>query len=140
MELNEKTVRMLIDKALEYQKNAYTPYSHFNVGAAVLGENGTVYGGCNIENASYGATICAERTAMFKMVSEGCTKFNALAVVAGPKPEDSLPCGICRQVMTEFCRDVSSTPVIIAGTYGDYMIKTILELLPMPFMKFEENS
>ena len=140
MELNEKIIRELIDKAIEYQKNAYAPYSHFNVGAAVLGANGIVYGGCNIENASYGVTVCAERTAMFKMVSEGCRTFTALAVVAGKRPEDSLPCGACRQVMTEFAEDVNSTPVIIAGTDGDYIVKTVIELLPMPFMKFEEND
>lgn len=98
--------RELIDLAIEARKNAYTPYSDFKVGAALLSKEGKVYKGCNIENAAYTPTNCAERTAFFKAVSEGATDFEAIAIVGG-YDKDRLkfcpPCGVCRQVMMEFC-------------------------------------
>lgn len=98
--------RKLIDLAIEARKNAYTPYSDFKVGAALLSKEGKVYKGCNIENAAYTPTNCAERTAFFKAVSEGATDFEAIAIVGG-YDKDGLkfcpPCGVCRQVMMEFC-------------------------------------
>ena len=138
--LNEEQLKLLFEAAKQRQKNAYVPYSHFKVGAAVLGSDGKIYKGCNIENASFGLTNCAERTAMFKMVSEGCQSFAALAVVAGETPGDSGPCGACRQVMSEFAENVNETPVYIFGTKGDYYRVPVIELYPRPFMKFEAND
>ena len=108
------------------------------VGAAVLGEDGRVYTGCNIENASYGMTVCAERTAIFKMVSEGCRKFTALAVVGGGDG-DSAPCLACRQVMTEFCENWQ-TPVYVSGPSGTIYTHTMEEICPLPFVMFEKNA
>ena len=96
----------LLQAALQVRENAYAPYSHFCVGAALLGADGVVYTGCNVENASFGATNCAERTALFYAVSQGCRTFQALAVVggsAGPIQAVCPPCGICRQALAEFC-------------------------------------
>ena len=118
----------LIRSAFQARKRAYTPYSRFQVGAALLAKNGTVYQGCNIENASYGLTNCAERTAIFKAVSEGHIKFKALAVVADTEGPCA-PCGACRQVMAEF-----KIPLIIMGNLmGNIKIVTIEELLPFSF-------
>ena len=128
----------LIAKALEAREKAYCPYSQFMVGAAVLGEDGKVYTGCNIENASYGMTVCAERTAIFKMVSEGCRKFTALAVVGGGDG-DSAPCLACRQVMTEFCADWK-TPVYVSGPSGVIYTHPMDEICPLPFVMFEKNA
>ena len=125
----------LIAKAWEAREKAYCPYSQFMVGAAVLGEDGKVYTGCNIENASYGMTVCAERTAIFKMVSEGCRKFTALAVVGGGDG-DSAPCLACRQVMTEFCADWK-TPVYVSGPSGVIYTHPMDEICPLPFVMFE---
>ena len=105
MQNKEKRIE-LIRRAAEMLPLAYAPYSHFQVGAALLGSDGKIYTGCNIENASYGATNCAERTALFYAVSQGCRTFQALAVVGGPAgPIQAVcsPCGICRQVLAEFC-------------------------------------
>ena len=119
---------LLVKKAYEGRANAYTPYSNFKVGAAVLTKDDTIYTGCNIENASYGLTNCAERTAIFKAVSEGQTKFKALAVVADTEGPCA-PCGACRQVMAEF-----KIPLIIMGNLmGNIKIVTIEELLPFSF-------
>ena len=95
------TDRELIEQAKKAMENAYVPYSHFKVGAALLDKNGTIFLGCNIENASYGATCCAERTAIFKAVSEGVTTFEKIAIVSDSK-KLTPPCGICRQVLLEF--------------------------------------
>lgn len=126
--MTELEIQKLMDCAIKARENAYSPYSHFAVGAALLCEDGTLFEGCNIENASYGLTNCAERTAIFKAVSEGHTKFKALAVVAdtdGP----CAPCGACRQVMAEF-----KIPLIIMGNLmGNIKIVTIEELLPFSF-------
>ncbi len=125
----------LIRTALDMRKMAYTPYSHFNVGAALLAKNGTVYTGCNIENASLTPTNCAERTAFFKAVSEGVTEFTAIAVVGGPDGAEELsycsPCGVCRQVMSEFCRD--DFKVIMAKSETEYKVFDMTEILPDRF-------
>ncbi len=104
--LDEKMTAELIAKAIEQLAFSYTPYSNFKVGAALLSKNGTIYTGCNIENAAYTPTNCAERTAFFKAVSEGVKEFQAICVVGGKDgvlTEYAPPCGVCRQVMMEFC-------------------------------------
>ena len=100
--------RELVKKAMEARQNAYSPYSKFKVGAALLTGNDEVYTGVNIENASYGLTICAERTAIFKAISEGVRKNGALAVACDTDTYDSVSCGACRQVMTEFMDDLAT--------------------------------
>lgn len=122
----------LIKIAMEYRERAYTPYSKFKVGAAVLSEDGKVYGGCNIENASYGGTNCAERTAIFKAVSEGNKKFKSIAIV-GDLNNYTLPCGICRQVISEFAG--SDLEIYCAKNENDYKKFTIEDLLPEAFTK-----
>ena len=139
IDISEEMIRRLIAAAREGQKYSYSPYSGFKVGAAVLGTDGMIYTGCNIENVSYGLTNCAERTAIFKMVSSGCRTFKALALVCGEKPQDSAPCGACRQVMAEFVEDASAVPVIMAGNSGDYCTMTVQELLPGAFLNFQPN-
>lgn len=133
--------RQLIYTAVEYRGRAYAPYSHYTVGAAVLAEDGRIFGGCNIENASYGATNCAERTAVFRAVSEGVRHIKAVAVTGGPAEahsgtEDPLseatPCGICRQVIREFS-DPSECEVVIARSVTDYRVTTLEKLLPESF-------
>lgn len=119
----------LIKIAFEVRENAYVPYSHFKVGAALLGVSGKVYTGCNVECASYGGTNCAERTALFKAVSEGETQFTTIAVVGDPAAY-TFPCGICRQVLVEFGADLE---VIVAKTPKDYQVFTLNEILPHSF-------
>ena len=126
----------LVMEALKARKQSYCPYSGFAVGAALLCEDGAVFRGCNIENAAYSATNCAERTAIFRAVSEGNMRFRAIAIVGGPKesePEDFCPpCGVCRQVMTEFCDPETFRIVLMngAGEIREYLLK---ELLPLGF-------
>jgi cytidine deaminase len=129
----------LVQKAIEMTNMSYVPYSHFHVGAALLDKKGKIWTGCNIENATFGATNCAERTAIFKAVSEGVKDFEAIAVAGGPEGADGKPvledfcppCGICRQVMTEFCdRDFK---VILANGKGEQKVFTLAELLPESF-------
>ena len=130
--MTELKTQKLMDCAIKARENAYSPYSHFAVGAALLCEDGTLYEGCNIENASYGLTNCAERTAIFKAVSEGHIKFKALAVVADTEGPCA-PCGACRQVVAEF-----KIPIIIMGNLmGNVKIVTIEELLPFSFSESE---
>ena len=127
--LNDAKRKELYEKALEARKNAYVPFSGFKVGAALLTEDGSVYTGVNVENSSYGATICAERTAFVKAISEGQRKFRAIAVTAGEEQE-SLPCGICRQFMYEFAPDME----IITGTDIEKLnVRTLEQLLPDGF-------
>jgi len=124
--------QQLKEKALEARKLAYVPYSKFAVGAALLADNGAVYTGCNIENAAYPLCNCAERTALFKAVSEGVRAFSAIAVVAdSPKPVP--PCGACRQVMAELCPQ--DMKVILANLQGEVALTTVAELLPGAFTK-----
>ena len=124
----------LVNLAKEAAKNAYVPYSHHYVGAALLCKNGKVYLGCNIENAAYGPTNCAERTAFFKAISEGEREFLKIAVVGGKDMDFKsyfTPCGVCRQVMSEFCDDDF---IVIFGKNGDeYMETTLNEILPYRF-------
>ena len=120
--------------AMEAMSHAYVPYSGYKVGAALLCADGTVYQGCNIENAAYGPTNCAERTAVFKAVSEGCREFTAIAVCGGKdgKIEGAFPpCGVCRQVMREFCGD--DFRIHMVGAEGSIESVTLAELLPFSF-------
>lgn len=127
--INEKE---LISIAMKYREKAYIPYSNFHVGAAVLCDDGKVYGGCNIENASFGATNCAERTAIFKAVSEGSTSIKAIAIV-GDLKEYTFPCGICRQVIVEFASE--DIEIYCAKNENDYKKFTMNEILPGAFTK-----
>ena len=115
----------LIAKALEMKQAAYAPYSQFSVGAAVLGESGQIYGGANVENASYGATVCAERAAIFAAVNAGERKLKAIAVT-------ETPCGVCRQVMREFA-DPKSFEIIVAKSTADFRVYALEQFLPESF-------
>lgn len=135
MENHRKTDRTaLIQAALEARKNAYVPYSHYAVGAALLTEEGEVFTGCNVENASYGAANCAERTAFYKAVSQGRRSFCAIAVTGGMEGENpadyAYPCGICRQVMREFAPELE---VICLNGAGEERTFTLPQLLPHSF-------
>ena len=138
--MEESKIKELIGKAMEMRNFSYTPYSHFNVGAALLAADGRIYTGCNIENASFTPTNCAERTAFFKAVSEGVKEFTAIAIVGGPDGATELdycaPCGVCRQVMAEFC--VPDFRILCASTDEEGDIKEmkqwqLQELLPEGF-------
>jgi cytidine deaminase len=121
------TPEELIDLAKQVRKQAYAPYSHYKVGAALLGKSGKVYTGCNVENASYGHTVCAERTAVLKAVSEGEREFEAVAVVT---KNGGSPCGACRQVLSEFA---PALIVYIADKNGEFRTTTLKKLLPDSF-------
>lgn len=121
----------LIAQAMKAKESAYVPYSHFRVGAALLTKSGRIFTGCNIENASYSATNCAERTAVFKAVSEGEREFTAI-VVTGDNGDYLPPCGICRQVLAEFC-DMETFQVILANSMEDYRVMTLDKLFPGAF-------
>ena len=123
----------LIEKAFEGMEKSYAPYSGFHVGAALLGKSGKVYTGCNIESCAYTPTICAERTALVKAVSEGERAFQALAIVSsvGADGGYTSPCGVCRQMLVEFCGE--GMPVILAKSKEDYQVVSLGELLPMGF-------
>lgn len=133
---NDEIRKQLIHLAFEARMNSYSPYSNYAVGAALLCSDGSIYTGCNIENASYGGTNCAERTAAFKAVSEGHTEFSAIAVVGGKKGEAitdyAYPCGICRQVLREFSNP-DHMIVIVATGVSDYKEWSLSELLPESF-------
>lgn len=126
----------LAKEALRMREYSYVPYSHFRVGAALLTQNGKVYTGCNIENAAYTPTNCAERTAFFKAVSEGEHEFSAIAIAGGAEDAEELdycsPCGVCRQVMMEFC-DPETFQVILVKSETEYKIFTLKEILPLGF-------
>ena len=124
----EQELQKLIQAAIEMRKQCYSPYSNFAVGAAVLSNDGYIYGGCNIENASYGLTNCAERTAIFNAVSDGKRNISAIAVVADTDRPCS-PCGACRQVIGEF----KIPCIIMANLKGEYKKVTLEELLPFSF-------
>lgn len=123
--------KKLLDKAKEAMKNAYTPYSHFNVGAAVLTQSGKIYTGCNIENAAYGATNCAERTAIFKAVSEGEKEITDIAVVSS-SGDFTYPCGICRQVISEFMKEGN---LVFENNQGEMRVLKLSEIYPYSFTK-----
>ena len=125
----------LASEAKKAMENAYSPYSHFSVGAALLCRSGKVYTGCNIENSAFSPTNCAERTAFFKAVSEGVRDFQAICIVGGKDgklTEYTAPCGVCRQVMMEFC-DYETFPIILGTSPKDYKIMTLKEILPLGF-------
>lgn len=135
-ELTKDNICDLIAAAIEARRNSYSPYSHYQVGAALLTADGRVVTGCNIENAAYGPSNCAERTAFFKAVSDGVREFSAIAIVGSPEGEEltqyAYPCGVCRQVMMEFC-EPESFQVIVAKSEADYRVMTLSELLPEGF-------
>ena len=122
--------RELLNKAKETMNNAYAPYSHFKVGAAILTEEGLVYTGCNVENASYGATICAERTAAVKAVSEGYIKFSKVAIVSS-EGTYTYPCGVCRQFLSEFM--TKDSVIIVEDEKEGIKEMPFNELLPLSF-------
>ncbi|MBR5467693.1 MAG: cytidine deaminase [Firmicutes bacterium] len=123
---NEELVKM----AEEAMENAYSPYSKFKVGAALAADDGSVYTGCNIENSSFGATICAERTAIVKAVSEGKRKFEKIAIVSS-SGDTTYPCGICRQVMSEFMIDAE---VVFKDKNGNIIVEKVKDLIPKSFV------
>ncbi|EEX23079.1 cytidine deaminase [Blautia hansenii DSM 20583] len=129
----------LLEEAKKARLKAYTPYSNFKVGAALLTKSGKVYLGCNIENATYTPTNCAERTAFFKAVSEGEREFEKIAIVGAKDGEDAnvmcSPCGVCRQVMMEFC-DPKEFQIILANGENTCRVMTLEELLPCGFSSF----
>mgnify|MGYP001003342405 FL=1 len=133
--MEQVMIGKLIDTAIEQLKFSYTPYSNFKVGAALLAKNGEIFTGCNIENASYTPTNCAERTAFFKAVSEGVRDFQAICIVGGKDgnlTEYTAPCGVCRQVMIEFCNP-KTFQIILAVDKERYEIYTLEELMPLGF-------
>lgn len=133
--MEKAKIQELIDTAVAQLSYSYTPYSHFKVGAALLGKNGQIYTGCNIENAAYTPTNCAERTAFFKAVSEGVRDFEAICIVGGPEGQlndYTPPCGVCRQVMMEFCSP-KKFQIILAKGKEDYKIYRLKELMPQGF-------
>ena len=133
--MEKELIQQMIDLAIRQLDFSYVPYSHFHVGAALLTKGGKLYGGCNIENAAYGPTNCAERTAFFKAVSEGERQFDAICIVGGKNgvlTEYAAPCGVCRQVMMEFC-EPENFVVIAAKSTGEYQVKKLSELLPDGF-------
>ncbi len=125
----------LLDTAHDMQERSYCPYSGFAVGAALLTEDGKVYGGCNIENSAYSPSNCAERTAFFTALADGERKFRAIAIVGGRNREVGdycFPCGVCRQVMSEFCRP-DDFWIITANNAGETVVRTLRDLLPEAF-------
>ena len=133
--MSETQIKELIETAIAQLAFSYTPYSHFKVGAALLAKNGQIYTGCNIENAAYTPTNCAERTAVFKAVSEGIREFEAICIVGGPDGElldYTPPCGVCRQVMMESC-DPDEFQIILAKGKDDYRIYKLKDLMPQGF-------
>ena len=130
--------KSLVDAAISAREMAYAPYSGFHVGAALLIKDGKIYKGCNIENATFSPTNCAERTAFFKAISEGDREFTAIAIVGGKSGEAISelcpPCGVCRQVMMEFCNP-QSFQVVLAKNPEEWEVYTLEELLPLGFSK-----
>lgn len=133
--LKQDVIEKLIETALAQRAFSYTSYSGFKVGAALMAKDGTIYTGCNIENAAYGPSNCAERTAFFKAVSEGVREFRAICVVGGKGEsltEYAAPCGVCRQVMMEFCHP-EEFEIILAKNKKEYDVYPLKELLPLGF-------
>lgn len=136
--MTEAMTEKLIAEALRAREAAYAPYSGFAVGAALLSENGSIYTGCNIENAAFGPSNCAERTAFFKAVSDGERQFEAIAIVGGSSQEAPqkmiYPCGVCRQVMVEFCKP--DFRIFCAKSQTEYETYTLSSLIPNSFDSF----
>ena len=145
--MREEVIQLLITEALKARQMAYAPYSGYLVGAALVVPSGKIYTGCNVENASYGLTNCAERTAIFKAVSEGQRHIDAIAIVGGPlvdseadvetsskiKTDYAYPCGACRQVLSEFLPETGDIDIIVANSVDDYKLLKLSELLPYSF-------
>jgi len=127
-----QTEQRLIDAAKQARDNAHAPYSNFKVGAALLTKNGNVYSACNVENASYGGSICAERNAVAQAVAASEKDFTMLAIVTQSDPP-AAPCGLCRQVLVEFCDDL---PILLCNLKGDLVRTNLKDLQPLPFKKF----
>ena len=135
MHINIEEIQTLLDRAIEAREFSYSPYSDYMVGAALLAENGEIITGCNVENAAYGPSNCAERTAFFTAVSKGLRGFQAIAIAGGKRNGESdlaYPCGVCRQVMAEFCNP-DSFYIIVGKSREDYREDTLKELLPESF-------
>ena len=130
MTISEEQISELLQAAGEAADRAYAPYSNFQVGAALLTPDGRIFLGCNVENASYGLTVCAERNAIFSAVSQGMREFTALAIIAQPADHPAPPCGACRQVLHEFNPDL---PIISATLSGERKIYKLSQLLPEAF-------
>ena len=134
--MDKDVQRQLVQAAITARRQAYAPYSHYMVGAALQTKEGKIYTGCNIENAAYGPSNCAERTAFFKAVSEGEYDFAAIAIVGGAEDAKELelcaPCGVCRQVMMEFC-DYNKFEIILGKSPEEYEVMSLEDLLPMGF-------
>jgi len=129
-----KTVEKLLEAAKKVKENAYAPYSHFHVGAALITDTGKIYSGCNVENTSYGLTICAERNAIFRMISDGEHRIAEILVI-GDTEEFLPPCGACRQVMTEF--STNDTVVYLCNKQGQWKKTTMAELMPYTFSLYK---
>lgn len=133
--MKQDQIKKLIQTAMGQLIFSYAPYSNFKVGAALLAQNGEIYTGCNIENAAYSPSNCAERTAIFKAVSEGCLDFTAICIVGGQNgilTAYTPPCGVCRQVMMEFC-DPDTFTIILATSEEDYQLYKLKDLYPLGF-------
>lgn len=140
--LDEAEIKQLLQHAKQAMDRAYTPYSHFNVGAALLTDDGTIVYGCNIENVAYGPSNCAERTALFSAIAQGHKPrtFKAMAVI-GDTPEPITPCGVCRQVMLELIKE--DTPIYLGNLNGQWKNTTVKALLPdgfIPSSLFKEDT
>jgi cytidine deaminase len=120
---------VLIARALEVRENACAAYSHYKVGAALVASGGKIYTGCNIENSTYGLTVCAERVALWKALSEGERRFTQIAVITSSEPP-ALPCGACRQLLWEYCGDIE---IILANLQGLHRSLRLAEIFPRPF-------
>ncbi|MDK2807872.1 MAG: cytidine deaminase [Clostridiales bacterium] len=133
--MEKEVIRTMIERAMEMLKFSYTPYSNFKVAAALKAKDGRIFGGCNIENAAYSPGNCAERTAFFKAVSEGVTEFDSIVILGGKNgtiENYCPPCGVCRQVMMEFC-DPKTFQVILAKSKEEFKVFTLEEILPLGF-------
>lgn len=133
------TIEQFMEATKKARDNAYVPYSGFKVGAVVLDSEGRLHHGCNVENAAYGPTNCAERTALFRAIADGCTprSFQAVAVI-GDTDLPISPCGVCRQVLVELCDQ--DMPVILSNLKGNYRVTTVSELLPGAFTSRDLNN
>lgn len=132
--LSQETIEKLCGMAVEMRGRSYVAYSHFQVGAALLAQDGSIFTGCNVENSGYPACTCAERTAFAKAVSEGARSFTAIAIAGGKEGEETQycpPCGVCRQVMSEFCQ--GDFLIYLAKSATDYEVYTLDELMPKRF-------
>lgn len=138
--IDQAMKQKLCDLAKKASENAYTPYSHFNVGAAILGAGGGIYTGCNVENASFSLTICAERSAGTTMVANGERRIAAIAIYGGGTAGEAAPCGACRQFLLEFADEKLEAPILLVGGDGKVIESSFKELCPYPFRSFVPNA